>query len=167
MDTKALLKTLPSRARQYKKDHQRFLKQLRERKPKDLDSQVHTADKEVFEKTDCLECANCCKTISPVFKDRDIQRLAKVFSLSFKDFTDQYLYRDEDGDYVLRQTPCPFLQDDNKCLVYEHRPEACRSYPHTGRRKFHRLLSITEKNLAVCPAAFEIVGRLREVYQQG
>lgn len=25
-------------------------------------------------------------------------------------------------------TPCPFLQDDNRCGIYEHRPLTCRSY---------------------------------------
>jgi hypothetical protein len=45
---------------------------------------------------------------------------------------------------------------DNYCMVYESRPKACREYPHTDRKKFAQLLSLTEKNLDTCPAVLDI-----------
>ena len=30
-----------------------------------------------FKKTDCLDCGNCCKTTSPIFTDKDIERISK------------------------------------------------------------------------------------------
>ena len=78
-----------------------------------------------------------------------------------REFESQYLRIDEDNDWVLKQLPCPFLGGDNRCAIYEHRPKACREFPHTNRSKFHQIASLTQKNIAICPAAFAIVERLR------
>jgi Fe-S-cluster containining protein len=74
---------------------------------------------------------------------------------------DRHLKLDEDGDYVLRVAPCPFLDlADNKCSVYEHRPRACREYPHTDRKNMAGILSLTERNTRVCPAVASIVRQM-------
>ena len=77
-------------------------------------------------------------------------------------FVEQYLKLDEEHDYVLQTSPCPFLDKDNYCKVYEVRPKACREYPHTDRKQFHQILDITLRNTAVCPATFEIIERLKQ-----
>ncbi|WP_331527610.1 YkgJ family cysteine cluster protein [Cecembia rubra] len=114
------------------------------------------AHNEKFKKINCLECANCCKTTSPIFLQTDIDRLAKVFRMKSSEFMESYLHRDEDGDYVLNVSPCPFLNGDNTCLVYEERPKACREYPHTNRKNMHGILALSLKNTLVCPAVLEI-----------
>jgi len=76
-------------------------------------------------------------------------------------FTQAYLIMDEDGDYVFRSMPCPFLEPDNKCRVYDQRPKACREYPHTDRKKIHQILDLTLKNSYVCPAVIEILDELK------
>lgn len=139
----------------------KFLKQLKKHPPKDLDQRVQHIHQEVFSKTDCLQCANCCKTTGPLFTGRDIQRISKYLGMHAREFESQYLRIDEDNDWVLKQLPCPFLGDDNRCAIYDHRPKACREFPHTNRPKFHQIASITQKNIAICPAAFAIVERLR------
>ena len=73
------------------------------------------------------------------------------------------VYLDEDKDYVLRQAPCPFLGADNYCSVYEDRPNACREYPHTDRKKISQLLDLTYKNTFVCPAVLEITEQLKKI----
>ncbi|MEQ9169155.1 MAG: YkgJ family cysteine cluster protein, partial [Fulvivirga sp.] len=78
------------------------------------------------------------------------------------DFIEQYLHLDGDNDYVLNVAPCPFLMDDNTCSVYEHRPRACREYPHTDRKKMAGILNLTFKNTLVCPAVLEIVERMKK-----
>ncbi|QDH80653.1 YkgJ family cysteine cluster protein [Echinicola soli] len=125
-------------------------------KPKVLDERFKEAHEEQFEKMDCLECANCCKTTSPIFLQIDIDRLAKKLRMKTSEFIDSYLHRDEEGDFVLNSAPCPFLGDDNKCFVYESRPKACREYPHTNRKNMHGILGLTLKNTLVCPAVNEI-----------
>ena len=154
-------------ARKAKKRQRKFLDRLKQRPPKDLDKQVLEADAAVWEEVDCLDCANCCKTISPIFKQKDIERIAGTMRIRPGEFVERYLYVDDDEDYVLQQTPCPFLMEDNKCSIYEHRPKACREYPHTGQRKFHLNIAITKKNTLVCPAAFRVVEMLEEVYSKG
>lgn len=151
-------------ARLNRKKQRKFLDRLKARPPKDLDLQVLATDEAVWEEVDCLECANCCKTISPTFTQRDIERISGHLRLKPGQFVDQYLYIDEDDDFVLQQTPCPFLETDNTCRIYEDRPKACRDYPHTGKRKFHLHIAVTKKNTLVCPAAYRVVERLREHY---
>lgn len=162
MDLQAHLET----AKKAKKRQRKFLDKLKKRPPGDLDRTVLALDEEVFEQVDCLECANCCKTISPTFTQKDIERLAGRLRVKPGAFVGKYLYIDEDGDYVLQQTPCPFLQEDNRCEVYEDRPRACRDYPHTGKRKFHLHIQVTKKNTLVCPAAFRIVELLEDTYNK-
>ena len=112
---------------------------------------------EEFQRTDCLECANCCKTTGPLFTPKDIERISKSFRMKPSKFIADYLKIDEDNDYVLQSVPCVFLSQDNKCSIYDIRPKACREFPHTDRRKFQQISNLTLKNVKICPAAFNIV----------
>jgi Fe-S-cluster containining protein len=146
-----------------KSENERFYKRLKQKATKDLDEQFHKLHEEVFEKVDCLTCANCCKTTSPIFYERDIERAAKAVGMKPGDFFEKYLKMDEDKDAVLKQAPCPFLGADNYCSIYEHRPNACREYPHTDRKKMVQILDLTFKNTMVCPAVLEITERLKKI----
>ena len=134
---------------------------LKKKKPKNLDTIVHDLHNETFEKVDCLDCANCCKSISPTLYDKDIERLAKHLRIKPSKLIDKYLYIDDEGDYVFKQTPCPFLLPDNYCMVYDSRPKACREYPHTDRKRFYQILDLTLKNTEVCPAVYDIAEKLK------
>jgi len=136
--------------------NKKLLTRLKQVKAKKLDEMFEVAHEAKFRKIDCLTCANCCKTTSPIFIKTDIERLAKVFRMKSSEFIDTYLKVDEDGDYVLQSSPCPFLNEDNTCLVYEDRPKACREYPHTNRKNMHGILNLTLRNTLVCPAVFQI-----------
>lgn len=146
-----------------KKENQAFYQKLKRSKPKKLDDVFHTVHDEVFEEIDCLSCANCCKTTSPIFYQRDIERVAKRLRMKPGDFIDMYLRIDEDKDYVLKTAPCPFLGADNYCSVYEDRPTACREYPHTDRKKMEQILDLTYRNALVCPAVLEMTERIKKI----
>jgi len=90
------------------------------------------------------------------------QRISKSFRQKPQQFIDQYLRIDEDNDYVLKSVPCAFLDSDNKCFIYDVRPKACREFPHTDRKKFQQISDLTLKNVAICPAAFNIVEKMKE-----
>ncbi len=153
------------RARTEYKSFRKFLRKLHRHPPRDLDGQVHQLHDEAFERVDCLACANCCKTTSPVFLEKDVERLAGTLGIRPSVFAERYLTVDEDGDHVLKSTPCPFLQEDNTCSVYEDRPRACRDFPHTDRRKIRQTLGgVMEKNALICPAVFEIVEKMKKRY---
>ncbi len=137
----------------YKKNKKRLEK---------MDKIVQQLHEEVSEKIDCLSCANCCKTLGPAIYDKDIERLSKALRLKPAEVVASFLRIDEDGDYVFKSMPCPFLMPDNYCSVYEHRPKACREYPHTDRRKFEQIYKLTVKNTSVCPIAYEVLYQLIE-----
>jgi uncharacterized protein len=163
----ALLPRLRERAQDERKANQKYFRKLAQRKPKALDRHAAELHEEVFAEIDCLQCANCCKTTSPIFRDKDIERIAAHLRLRPAQFTARYLRLDEEGDYVLTQAPCPFLGADHYCSIYSVRPKACQEYPHTDRKNFHQILGLTLKNTAICPAAFELVRRLRERFPEG
>lgn len=144
-------------------DHKRFLKGLKKKDARLVDNAFHQLHEEVFSEIDCLTCANCCKTTSPIFYQTDIERVSKALRMKPGDFISRYLRVDKDNDFVLQSAPCPFLDDRNQCRVYEDRPKACREYPHTNRKKMVQILDLTAKNTQVCPAVFEIVERLKKI----
>lgn len=156
------LEKLKEEAKKAEPSSQKLFEQLKRKKPKNLDDVVHELHEDAFQRIDCLKCANCCKTTSPIFYDRDVDRIAKRLRMRPSDFIDKYLHIDEDKDYVLNVAPCPFLDNENYCLIYEDRPTACREYPHTNRKRFFQILDLTLKNTYVCPAAFEIVEEMKK-----
>lgn len=133
---------------------------LARKKPKDLDAVVLNLHKKAFSHIDCLACANCCKSISPIVTDKDIQRIAKYLRIRPAQFAETYLLLDNENDYVFKSQPCPFLGNDNYCSIYEARPKACREYPHTDREKFYQLLNLSVKNTQICPVVLEVFEEL-------
>jgi uncharacterized protein len=148
---------------QAKKDRKvlkKTISQLRQQRKGQVDKKIHQLHREAFGKIDCLDCANCCKTTGPLFTQKDISSLAGHFNMPTAAFIAKYLYLDEDHDYVLQTIPCPFLDKDNYCTIYEVRPKACREYPHTDRVNQSGILKLTEKNIYVCPAVASIFQQL-------
>jgi hypothetical protein len=135
---------------------------LRKRKSADDDQLFAGIHKKVFAETNCLACANCCKTHSPLFTEKDIIRIARNLNMKPAVFVSKYLLLDEDGDWVFQTTPCPFLLHDNKCSIYEFRPQACKEYPHTNRKKQYQIETITIKNAEICPAVKTILDRVSD-----
>lgn len=146
-----------------KGEHKKFLLSLKKKDPRKVDANFHRLHDEVFAELDCLNCGNCCKTTSPIFYQTDIERVSRALGMRPGDFVEKYLKVDEDKDFVLKSTPCPFLDSDNRCKVYEDRPKACREYPHTNRKKMVQIMDLTARNTQVCPAVFEMVERLKRI----
>jgi Fe-S-cluster containining protein len=123
-------------------------------------SQLH---REVFQIVDCTRCANCCRTLSPFLTDEDIDRIADHLSLTKADFITKYLeWDEEEQQYRTRTTPCPLLGADNKCTVYDVRPETCREYPYTDKKDFVLHTMSRAQSALVCPAAFSIIEEMKE-----
>ncbi len=159
---KQILAELQKLAKDKQLENKKFLDKLKKKTPKNLDyvmQEIHDAE---FKRTDCLDCANCCKTTGPLFTSADIERIAKHLKQKPQQFIDRYLRIDEDRDYVLQSVPCAFLAADNACLIYEVRPKACREFPHTDRKKFQQIADLTLKNVAICPAAYNIVEEMKK-----
>jgi len=134
------------------------------KKIENADELVLQLHRQAFRETDCLQCANCCRTLGPRITFRDIDQMAKALRIKPSKVIENYLKTDEDGDYVFRSMPCPFLMDDNYCSIYENRPKACREYPHTDRRKFYQIYHLTVKNAYTCPVAYFVLDNLRKSF---
>lgn len=157
-----IIDNLPKLAKDKYKESKIFFTKLKKKPPKQLDYLMQELHETEFENTDCLKCANCCKTTGPLFTDKDIIRIAKFFKMKPQQFTEQFLRLDEENDYVLQSVPCTFLGADNYCSIYEVRPKACREFPHTNRKKFQQISNLTLKNVAICPAAYNIVEMMKQ-----
>jgi len=148
-----------------KEVYKKFVQRLKKTNHRALDTTFHQMHTQVFKKMDCLACANCCKTTSPIFRDVDIRRLSKRLRLTESAFIAHYLKMDSDNDYVLTSAPCSFLGADNYCSVYEDRPLACREYPHTDRKNMYQILDLTRKNMEICPAVVQIIHEISKKHQ--
>ncbi|MFK7001793.1 YkgJ family cysteine cluster protein [Flavobacterium oreochromis] len=156
------LNQLSKLAKDKHNENKKYFDKLKKKTPKNLDCVMQELHDIEFGKTDCLKCANCCKTTGPLFTTADIERIAKYFRLKPQQFIGQYLRIDEDNDYVLQKLPCTFLDTENYCMIYDVRPKACREFPHTDRKKFQQITNLTLKNLAICPAAYNIVEEMKK-----
>lgn len=117
---------------------------------------------EAFSQIDCLTCAACCKNYSPRFKTPDIKRISKYLGMKEGVFIETYLRLDEEGDYVVRSKPCPFLGADNFCSIYEERPSDCRRFPYTDEDVLIKRKALTLKNSTFCPAVYFVLEKLGE-----
>ncbi|MCX2681537.1 YkgJ family cysteine cluster protein [Galbibacter sp. EGI 63066] len=159
---KEILKQLPQLAKDKHNENKKYFAKLKKKPPKNLDYVMQELHDEEFSRMDCLSCANCCKTTGPLFTNADIERISKHLKMKTQQFINTYLKVDEDNDYVLQEVPCTFLDAENYCLIYDVRPKACREYPHTDRKKFHKISDLTIKNTAICPAAYNIVEAIKK-----
>lgn len=137
-----------------------FIKIIKKSKSNKIAELAEKKHNEVFKELDCLQCANCCKSIPPIVTKSDAKRIAKHLNLNLAQFETKYLTKDEDGDTVLNTSPCVFLQNDNKCSIYHYRPKACSAYPHTGHYEFLNNAHLHQQNASYCPAVFHIVNRM-------
>ncbi len=145
------------KSRQNKKKYKRVLTSRDAKKWIPVLPELH---EEVFSDLDCLDCARCCKNISPRFKVPDIKRIAKSLGMRQSEMIDKYLRVDEDGDFVVQSSPCPFLAPDNTCDIYEVRPRDCQNYPYTDSDQFIKRPTTSLQNSTICPAVHLILQRM-------
>jgi len=158
------INSLRDKARKAERETQQFFKSIKKNRLRALDDVIHGLHEEVLDETDCLSCANCCRSLGPRITDRDIERMGQALRLKPHEVVDKYLRIDEDADYIFKEMPCPFLCSDNYCSIYESRPKACREYPHTDRKKFYQIYPLTIRNAETCPAVYAILERLKKEF---
>ncbi len=128
----------------------------------ELDAMVQETTEEVWKQIDCLKCGNCCRTLQIVVDDKDIQRLAQRLKTTTQQFAKQYVGIDEYQTQFLKSTPCVFLGEDNRCSVYEDRPQACHDFPYLHSEDFRSRTFMMIDNTSVCPIVFNVWQQLKE-----
>ena len=142
------------------KNRKAYKRYLRNADKNQVLQQLPGLHREAFSSIDCLQCARCCKNYSPRFKTPDIKRISKLLNMRESDFIETYLRVDEEGDFVVKSTPCPFLEADNRCAIYEHRPSDCRRFPYTDEDVFIKRQPLTLKNSEFCPITYHVLEKL-------
>jgi len=156
-------------AKAYADANIRFWALLKSRaKPDELDRHFRDLHNEIFirDAYDCCTCANCCRQYTIRIEQGDIPPIAERLGQSDSDFVKRYLVQDteETGVFAIKAQPCPFLDAEGKCCIYEVRPLVCRDFPHT--KKADRLFNISGilSFAEDCPVVFEIIERLKKLY---
>ncbi|MFN5334162.1 MAG: YkgJ family cysteine cluster protein [Bacteroidota bacterium] len=144
-----------------------FLTRLETKKPRGLSAIVKEADIQAWKETDCLKCANCCKTMTPTFTPADIKRISAHLKMTEDAFKDQWLYKERGtGDWMNKKQPCQFLNlKDNKCSIYSVRPADCAGFPHHTKKDFTEWVHVYKQNVEYCPATYRLVEKLYERLQ--
>lgn len=152
----------------HKKAFKRYLGKLEKNPPKDLYQKMIAIDKEVWEETDCLSCANCCKKMTPTFTPTDIKRISSHLKMTPDAFKEKWLYKEKKSeDWMNTKQPCQFLDlKNNMCSIYDVRPADCSGFPHFTKKQPVLYLHVHQQNVQYCPATFRMVEKLMEKYTQ-
>jgi Fe-S-cluster containining protein len=145
----------------------RFLNKTEKNPPKGIDNVTKKLEKQVWEEVDCLTCANCCKKMTPTFTEKDLKRISAHFGQTPEAFKKQWLKKDSNKDLVNKTQPCQFLNlNDNKCSIYEIRPEDCSGFPHLSKRKWEEYAHVHKQNIDYCPATYKLVEKMIEHFEE-
>lgn len=89
---------------------------------------IHEGTTRTFE-LDCIACGACCHDSNVILDEVDLDRFRNA---GRKDLaTSKYIVRHKDGRISLRFAkpgPCQLQAADNRCTIYEIRPDNCRRF---------------------------------------
>lgn len=157
------LRTFREKVKKHAKGMRAFLTRVEKHPPRKLDATMAVINQEVWQETDCLTCANCCKKMTPTFTEKDVTRIAKHLGMTKAAFREKWLYLDRNGDWMNRVQPCQFLDaKSNMCSIYEVRPSDCAGFPHLTRKPMTDYMQWHRQNVQYCPATYRMVEKLRE-----
>ncbi|MGE5106346.1 MAG: YkgJ family cysteine cluster protein [Sphingobacteriales bacterium] len=159
----AFLSSFRKKVKKYRNSYRRFLTRMENKPVRGLDKLAEAADKEVWKETDCLGCANCCKTMTPTYTLADIKRISTHLDMGVDEFKKKWLYKDRGGDWMNIKTPCQFLDlKTNMCNIYDVRPADCAGFPHHTKKHFKDWVHVYKQNVEYCPATFKLVEKMKE-----
>ncbi len=139
-----------------------FLSRLGRQRTFGTDRAIRKLEKEVWKETDCLSCANCCKTMTPTYTSKDMKRISGYFRITVAAFKKKWLKQERGGsrDWMNKWTPCQFLDlETNLCKIYKIRPADCAGFPHLSK-KFKDYVHVHKQNVEYCPATFKLTEKL-------
>ncbi len=143
------------------KENLRFRTYFKQKNDEKIDEIVHQLNREISNQIDCTKCGNCCKKLKPGITFKDLEILSQKLNITPLQIKNNYTETDE-GELFFKNLPCSFLKD-NKCTVYEKRPEDCKSFPHIHKKYFtSRIWSVID-NYSICPIVFNVFEELKTI----
>ena len=160
----AIIKKLRKQFKSNRRIFRNFITRTENNPPRNLDAMMKEIDKDVWEKVNCLECANCCKTMSPTYTSEDIKRISTHLNMTVKEFKEKWLeYDKKSKDWMNKSRPCQFLDlKTNMCTIYKYRPADCAGFPHFLKKPQKDYLYINKQNIEYCPASMLMVEKLKK-----
>jgi Fe-S-cluster containining protein len=146
----------------------RFLNKIKRDPPGDLQDIAIKASNKIWDGIDCLSCANCCKTMTPTYTDKDLKKIAVYLKMPLTEIKRKWLKKERGtGNWLNKTTPCQFLDlQTNLCSIYEVRPADCAGFPHLNKRRMVDYIHVHKQNLDECPATFKMVERMNELIEK-
>ena len=94
--------------------------------------------KKIDAKNYCKKCTACCQWPGTVtFKPEQLSGVASCLKMNERDCADTFFVISKDRQKLQTKPTidgsCIFISKDG-CLVYEHRPEHCRTFPYKWQR---------------------------------
>ena len=157
------LDKLAKLAQQKDKENREFINYLKKCDHYKVDKIVHQLSQKYLKQYDCTNCGNCCKKLTPSLTHTDITKIASYLKITYEKFIKNYVEKEIPGGFILKGRDCPFIEN-NKCSIYEYRPEICRSFPHLNKDNINnRLLTIID-NSSICPIIYEVIEDLKNIF---
>ncbi|HVY76370.1 MAG TPA: YkgJ family cysteine cluster protein [Puia sp.] len=145
-----------------------FIGRLEKRRPKNLQVITLEANELAWAETNCLDCANCCKTMSPTYSRADVARIAAYLGMSQAAFRKKWLYKDNTGDWINKKQPCQFLDaNTNLCTIYPVRPRDCAGFPYHSTKKIVDYAHMYRQNVEYCPATYRLIEQIQSGLAEG
>ena len=123
------------------------LKEITPEMEKDLDLayEICMSYKDSFP---CEMCGKCCHQPNIVLRPEEIDRISVAAKIPLYEFMTKYVERTKDGRMLFSKTdPCAFLGNDNRCRIWEDRPEICRDFPYAVSMFMSRVyIALTNKD---------------------
>jgi len=85
----------------------------------------------------CKGCGNCCKICKNIsWTKMDFDKISKYLQISHSELKRRYKFKfgKKEGREVRLMGDCPFLNNENKCDIYEVRPHVCKQFPFTTKQ---------------------------------
>ena len=161
MQLETNLHTIKQHAAEREDENYHFRTFLKGRDEDVIDEKVYQLNNIISPKIDCTQCGNCCRTYMISLDKKDVERLSSHLNIDKKDFSEKYLETSqEETMQVFNKIPCHFLHE-NKCTVYEGRPDDCRDFPHLHKPGFTKRIFSMISYYAICPIVYNVMEELK------
>lgn len=102
------VKKYQRRAARKKKNLVKFMRKVGKSTKRGILKTVAEVDTEVWKEVACLDCANCCKKMTPTYTRKDVNRIAAHFKMTYKEFYKKWLKADTNKDIINKKRLASF-----------------------------------------------------------